>query len=192
MKFLFLLFCFPLLAQMKVTAVCGSLREGSYNKQLMREAVKFAEEMGAAVTVVDLKDYPMPFYDADLEASKGMPKMAKQFRELLLASDAIIIAAPEYNGSISAVLKNAIDWASREPEGGFSVEAFQGKKFALMSASPGRLGGARGLGHLRFILAEVLGGEVIEKQASFGRVFEGFDKKELSSLKEEISQLLKH
>jgi chromate reductase, NAD(P)H dehydrogenase (quinone) len=190
MKFLFLLFVFPLVAELKVTAFSGSLRNGSYNKKLMQQAVNFAEEMGATVTVVDLKDYPMPFYDADLEASQGMPKMAKKFRDLLVASDAIIISTPEYNGSISAVLKNAIDWASRSVEGGGSYEAFQGKKFAIMSASPGKRGGIRGLGHLRFIL-EDLGGEVIDKQVSFASVSDGFAKKELSSLKEEISQLIK-
>ncbi len=191
MKFFFLLFVFPIVAEMKVTAFSGSLRNGSYNKKLMQQAVKFAEEMGATVTVVDLKDYPMPFYDGDLEASQGMPKMAKKFRDLLLASDAIIISTPEYNGSISAVLKNAIDWSSRSVEGGGSYEAFQGKKFAIMSASRGKRGGVRGLGHLRFIL-EDLGGEVIDKQVSFGSVTDGFfAKNEFSSLKEEISQLIK-
>ncbi len=190
MKFLFLLFVFPLVAGMNVTAFSGSLRSGSYNKKLIQQAVKFAEEMGATVTVVDLKDYPMPFYDADLEASQGMPKMAKKFRDLLLASDAIIISTPEYNGSISAVLKNAIDWASRSPEGRFSTDAFQGKKFAIMNASPRKQGGVSAIGHLRYIL-EDLGGEVVDKPVAFGSVYDGFAKKELSSLKEEISQLVK-
>jgi len=190
MKFLvFLAFIFPLAAEMKVTAFSGSLRENSINKKLMRQAVEFAKVIGATVTVIDLKDYRMPYYDGDLEAGKGMPKMAKKFRNLLLASDAIIISSPEYNGSISGVLKNAIDWASRSEEGSFSQDAFKGKKIAIMSASPGRLGGARALKHLRFIL-EDLGANVIEKQVSISKVTDDVAKHDLSSLKEEIAFLL--
>lgn len=160
---LFVLFAFPLLAQMNVLVFAGSTREGSYNKKLSQEAAEIARTLGANVTWIDLKDYPMPFYDADLEA-KGMPKNAKKLRDLMVANDMIVIASPEYNASIPAVLKNAIDWASRK-DGSASRSAFKGKKFALLSASPGRGGGARGLVHLKQIIEDV-GGEVVSEQVS--------------------------
>ena len=172
-------------------AFSGSLRKDSYNSQLLDQAVRLAKAMGASVTLVDLKDYPMPFYDGDLETTQGMPKMAKKFRDMMIASDEIIIASPEYNGSISAVLKNAIDWASRTEDGKASKEAFKGKKFAIMSASPGQLGGATGLNHLRTILVR-LGGEVVEKQVSIGSAhtyFNGKDIADSAPLKEEIQEL---
>lgn len=160
---LFVFFAFPLLAQMNVLVFAGSSREGSYNKKLSLEAADIARTLGANVTWIDLKDYPMPFYDADLEA-KGMPKNAKRLRDLMVANDMIVIASPEYNASIPAVLKNAIDWTSRK-DGSSSSSAFKGKKFALLSASPGRGGGARGLVHLRAII-EDLGGKVVSEQVS--------------------------
>jgi chromate reductase len=182
-----------LAAEIKVTALSGSLRKDSYNKKLVDQAAKIAQQMGASVTVIDLKDYPMPLYDGDLEASQGMPEAAKKLRRLLLESDAILISTPEYNGSISAALKNAIDWASRTEQGQSSKEVFKGKKFALLSASPGKMGGSAALNHLRFIL-ERLGGEVIEKQVSVGSAFLYFEGKEpldLAPLKEEIKDLLR-
>ncbi len=109
----------------------------------------------------------------------------------MLRSDGILIASPEYNGSVSAALKNAIDWASRSEEGTPSNDAFKGKKFALMSASPGKLGGRTGLNHLRTIL-ERLGGKVVEPQVSIPNSMTFFEGKEqdLSPLKEEVRLLL--
>lgn len=198
MKKLLLFFCFslvtlPLLAEMRVLAFSGSLRADSYNKKLISEAAAVASQMGAKVTVIDLNDYPMPFYDADIEQKEGMPKNAERFRELMVNSDAIIIASPEYNASISAVLKNALDWASRSKEGGSSREAFKGKLFALMSASPGKSGGGRGLVHLRAIIEDV-GGQVIPQQTKIPQAHEYFSKKEKSEnflLQAEIQHLLR-
>lgn len=157
-----LAFTSSLCAEKKVLAFAGSTRTNSYNKALIEQAADTIRKMGATVTVIDLKDYPMPFYDGDFEKTKGMPESAKRLRKLMIESDAIIIASPEYNGSISAVLKNTLDWASRSETGGASREAFEGKKFALMSASPGQGGGARGLVHLQQIIENV-GGEVLKK-----------------------------
>lgn len=175
MRTMWLLVCLfaagPLLAEMKLLVFAGSTRTASYNKQLAQEAAQVARDMGAQVTYLDLKDYPMPFYDADVEAKQGMPKNAKRFRDALMANQGVVIAAPEYNASISAVLKNAIDWASRSEDGKSSQEAFKGKKFALMSASPGRGGGARGLVHLRSIIEDV-GGDVVAKEVSISRAYE--------------------
>lgn len=182
----------PLAAEFKVVAIAGSLRNESYNKKLVTQAAQIAKNLGASVSIIDLKNFPMPFYDGDLEESKGMPEAARRFRRLLIQSDAVIISTPEYNGSISGVLKNAIDWATRTEEGKPSPQAFKGKKFAIMSASPGQLGGEKALNHLRTIL-ERLGGEVIEKQVSIGAVhvyFENDGKPDFPALKEEIKELV--
>lgn len=185
---LMLLVTFPLLAKMNILVFAGSTRADSYNKKLAREAVEMAGKLGAKVTLIDLKDYPMPFYDGDLE-KEGMPKDAKRFRDLMIASDAIIIASPEYNGSVSAVLKNALDWASRDEKGNPSRQAFEGKRFALMSASPGEGGGARGLAHLRAII-ENIGGTVLEQQTVVGRAHEAFTKDKLGTLNNEVKREL--
>lgn len=187
-----LVFATHLNAQVNVLAFSGSLREGSLNKKLVNEAADMARQMGANVTVIDLKDYPMPFYDADLEAKEGMPAKARQFRQLLQKNEVILIASPEYNGSVTAVLKNAIDWASRSEEGGSSRGAFKGKKIAIMSASPGSGGGARCLNHLRAIL-ENIGGTVLQQQVVVPNATTAFDEqghlKDLK-LKSELQQLV--
>jgi NAD(P)H-dependent FMN reductase len=177
---------------MKLLVFAGSTRAGSYNKQLAQEAAQVARDMGAQVTYIDLKDYPMPFYDGDAEAKQGMPKNAKRFRDALMANEGAVIAAAEYNGSISAVLKNAIDWASRGEDGKASQEAFKGKKFALMSASPSRTGGARGLVHLRAILEDV-GGDVVAKEVSISRAYEkgAINNAEVKrAIREELSEVI--
>lgn len=181
-------------AEMEVLAFSGSTRTDSYNKKLMDEAVEMARQMGATVTVIDLKDYPMPFYDADMEMKQGMPTNAKRLRNLMISNNAVIIASPEYNHSMSAVLKNALDWASRSEDGNPSREAFKGKKFAIMSASPGKGGGSKGLLHLRCVIEDV-GGIVLPKQVSIPNAHRYFSEKERpenTALKEEIQQLLQH
>ncbi len=179
-----------LLADLNVLVFAGSTRSDSYNKRLAAEAAQIVEELGGQATVIDLKDYAMPFYNADLE-KKGMPKNAKKLQELMVASDAIVIASPEYNASVPGVLKNALDWASRQ-NGAASRSAFKGKKFAIMSASPGRLGGARALAHLRVIIEDI-GGKVVQKQVAVPNAIQVFSENDLSSLqqrlREELEQL---
>lgn len=143
--------------EVKVLAFSGSARQGSFNQQLIEEAASYARQAGAKVTILNLKDYPMPFYDADLESKGGLPKEVKKFRDQLLAHDAIIISTPEYNGSMPSILKNALDWASRSETGGPSRQAFKDKVFALMSASPGSGGGKRALSGLTALIQEVGG-----------------------------------
>lgn len=182
----------PLSAETKVLAFSGSLREGSLNKKLVIEASEIARQMGAKVTVINISDYTAPLYDGDLEAKSGMPAKAKQLRQLMIESNAIMIASPEYNGSLSAALKNVIDWASRSEDGKPSREAFKGKKFALMSASPGAGGGARGLAHLRSIIENV-GGTVIQKEVIVPNSFEAFGadgKLKNQQTKQELKQLV--
>lgn len=179
-------------AEVKVLAFAGSTREDSVNKKLVVEAAKVARQMQSNVTVIDLKDYPIPFYDEDLETNEGMPNKAKQFRQLMIQSDVILIASPEYNGSLSAVVKNTIDWASRGENGGGSREAFKGKKFVIMSASPGSGGGARGLVHLRTII-ENIGGTVLFQQVVVPDAYDSFDEQgclKNEKVKKEIEQLI--
>jgi NAD(P)H-dependent FMN reductase len=126
------------------------------------------------VTFADLRDYPMPLYDGDQEASEGIPPIAKAFKELLRSHDAFVIASPEYNGSFPALVKNVIDWASRPEPGEKSLEVFRGKTAALVSASPGPGGGVRGLRHLRELL-DMIGVNVIPTQVTVSRAGEAFD-----------------
>ena len=117
----------------------------------------------------------MPLYDGDLEAASGLPENAKKFKQLLRDHDGFLISAPEYNSSISGVLKNSIDWASRvETEDEPALVCFKGKVAALMSASPGGLGGLRGLVHLRAILGNI-GVIVLPDQMSISAAHEAFD-----------------
>src|ERR1700722_9272224 len=117
-------------AEINVLAFAGSTRVNSSNKKLIKEAASLAGQMGAQVTLIDLRDFPMPFYDGDLEENEGMPENAQEFRRLINQSQVILIASPNYNGSFSGVLKNALDWASRSEEGGDAQDVFRGKKFA--------------------------------------------------------------
>lgn len=181
-----------LYAEKTVLAFAGSSREESFNNKLVLEAAEMARQAGAKVTVINLKDYSAPFYDGDLEIKEGMPAKAKELRQLMIRSNLILIASPEYNGSLSALLKNAIDWASRNEKGEGSRDAFKGKKFALMSTSPGAGGGSRGLTHLRAIIENV-GGTVIPEQVVIPNAFSAFD--EQGHLKEnkkkmELQQLV--
>jgi len=134
----------------RILAFAGSTRTDSWNKKLIRIAAA-----AAGATLIDLRDFPLPLFDGDLEAKEGLPPHAKRFKTLLLEHDGLLIASPEYNSSVSGVLKNAIDWASRSEPGEAPLAPFAGKVAALMSASPGALGGLRGLVHLRSILGNI-------------------------------------
>lgn len=158
----------------KVLAFAGSTRAGSWNKKLIRVAAHAAEAAGAEVTLLDLRDLNLPLYDGDLEEREGLPEGARRLKQLMKAHDAFLISSPEYNSSISGALKNAIDWASRPLEDAVPLEAFAGKVAGLMAASPGALGGLRGLVHLRAILGniKVL---VLPEQLAISKAHEAFD-----------------
>ena len=140
------------MAGQKILAFAGSTREGSYNKKLVKIAAAAARAAGAEVTVVDLRDLPMPLFDQDLETHEGLPAHARRLKELFLAHQGLLLSCPEYNSSMSGVFKNAIDWVSRPAPGETPLGCFMGKVAALMSASPGALGGLRGLVHVRAML----------------------------------------
>ena len=158
----------------RILAVPGSLRTGSYNRLILAVAADGARAAGADVTRVDLRDYPMPPYDGDLEARDGVPASALKLKELFRASDGLLFASPEYNAGISGTLKNVLDWVSRAAPGEKPLECFRGKVAALCSASTGALGGVRGLAIVRLILGNI-GVVVLPDQVAVPRAAEAFD-----------------
>ena len=152
----------------------GSLRRESFNHKLALIAADGARAAGADVTVIALRDYPMPIFDQDLEDAGGKPEAAAKLKALFLEHDGLIIASPEYNSSITAALKNAIDWVSRaddEDEG--PLAALSGKTAVICAASPSRLGGERGLVHLRSILGNI-GITVLPHQVAISNAHQAF------------------
>jgi NAD(P)H-dependent FMN reductase len=139
----------------KILAFSGSLRKGSFNQQLVKIAAGGAEAAGAEVTVVNLRELPLPVYDADLEEAEGLPENARTLKALMKAHSGFLIGSPENNSSLSAALKNAIDWASRREGDETPLVCFKDKTAVVMAASPGALGGLRGLNHLRSILTSI-------------------------------------
>jgi NAD(P)H-dependent FMN reductase len=139
----------------KILVFAGSVREASLNKKLARLAAGCVDEAGGAATLLDLRDYPIPIYDGDLEAREGMPPFAVSLRELFVSHDGLLIASPENNGSVSALTKNTIDWLSRDYQGHSGLEPYRGKVAAIMGASPGGFGAISGLAHLRQILTKL-------------------------------------
>jgi chromate reductase len=139
----------------KILAFAGSTRKDSVNKRLAKIALLAAENAGAETTFIDLHDYNMPLYSEDLVAEHGMPDGVIAFKEMLKNHNGFLITSPEYNGSLTGTLKNAIDWATIKAEGEDRMACWNGKIAGLLAASPGGLGGIRGLHHLRTILAGI-------------------------------------
>lgn len=161
----------------RILAFAGSARRDSLNKKLARAAAQYAREAGAEATFVDLDDFPMPIYHGDLEAASGMPESAARLRAMFLEHDGLLIASPENNSSVTALLKNTIDWLSRDVGDGkgerSGLAPWQGKVAGLMAASPGAFGGVRALPHLRQVLA-ALGVTVLGTQVPVPRAHEAF------------------
>ncbi|MFO1349505.1 MAG: NAD(P)H-dependent oxidoreductase [Gammaproteobacteria bacterium] len=158
----------------KILVFAGSTRQQSFNKKLIRIAVGGAEAAGGDLTLIDLRDYPMPLYDGDLEANSGIPDNGMKLKKLFLEHRGLLLSCPEYNSSISGVLKNTLDWVSRTAPGEKPLECFKGKAVTLMSASPGNLGGLRGLVHVRAILGNI-GCIVLPDQIAVNKAGEAFD-----------------
>ena len=158
----------------KILAFAGSTRSDSFNKKLVKIAVNGAIDAGVEVTFIDLRDFPMPLYDGDLEQQEGLPASARKLKDLMLAHQGFLISSPEYNSSISGVLKNTIDWTSRQTEGESPLACYKGKIAGIMSASLGGFGGLRGLVTVRSIL-ENIGVLVIPDQVAIAKAHEAFN-----------------
>jgi chromate reductase, NAD(P)H dehydrogenase (quinone) len=158
----------------KILAFAGSARKGSFNKALVRIAAEGARGAGAEVTFIDYCDFPLPVYDQDCETERGIAEQALKVKDLFKEHDGFLISSPEHNSSISALLKNVIDWVSRPAEGEASLECFTGKVAILMAASPGGLGGLRGLNSVRSILSS-LGTIVLPDQIAIPEAHLAFD-----------------
>lgn len=160
-------------AKPKILAFSGSARIDSFNQRLVENAARAAEDAGADVQLINLRDFPMPIMNQDLEREQGQPEHGARLKALLVGHDGFLIASPEHNSSIPSLLKNAIDWASRRVGDEPPLAAYKGKTAALFSASPGRLGGLRGLVHVRAILTN-LGVLVLPEQHAIGGAASAF------------------
>ncbi len=160
--------------QAKILALAGSARRDSLNQALVVAGARAVEQAGLACTLIALRDYPLPIYDGDLEADEGLPANAIELKQLISSHHGLLIASPEYNSSISPLLKNVIDWVSRSEPGAPDISPYQHKVAALLSASPGRLGGLRGLVTVRSILGNI-GVTVIPEQLALGQAHDAFD-----------------
>ena len=161
-------------SQAKILVFAGSTRKDSCNKKLARAAAEMLQAAGATATFIDLHDFPMPLYDGDLEQSSGLPENALKLRKIFVEHSGLLISSPEYNSSLSAVLKNTIDWVSRPHQKDPQLMCFTGKVAAIVSASPGGLGGLRGLVHLGSILGNI-GVLVLPEQFTLPNAYEAFD-----------------
>ncbi|MGI8787353.1 MAG: NADPH-dependent FMN reductase [Pyrinomonadaceae bacterium] len=173
----------------KILAFAGSLRENSFSKRIVKTAMKGASDAGADVTFVDLRDYPMPIYNADDHEKEGFGENALKFQKLLGESDGFLICSPEYNGSLSGALKNAIDWASRQSDEYKMVEVFKGKVAAIMTESPGAFGGIRCLGHLRGVLS-IMFVNVLPSEIAVAKVNSMFDGNNETMTDEKMKKVL--
>lgn len=155
-------------------AFAGSTRQDSFNKKTLAIAVCGAEKAGAQVTVLDLRDFSLPLYDGDLESREGLPENARKLKTLFLAHQGLLIASPEYNSGYTPLLKNTLDWVSRSLPGEAPLSAYQNKTAVLMSASPGALGGLRGLAQIRAVLGNI-GVLVLPQQIAVSKAHEAFN-----------------
>lgn len=164
------------MASPKILVLPGSVRSGSHNVRLAALATKELTLLDADVTRISLADYPLPIYEADLDARAGQPAHAVKLKQMMMAHHGVFIATPEYSASVPPMLKNALDWVSRVRERGDpTYAAFKGRVFAIASASPGKFGGLRAAMALRQVLELGCGALVIPEQVSVSQADHAFD-----------------
>jgi NAD(P)H-dependent FMN reductase len=170
----------------KVLVLAGSIRTGSFNARLAALAAKEIARAEAEVTRISLLDFPLPLYDGDLEARSGPPENAVKLKRMFCAHQGVFIASPEYNASVTPVLKNAVDWISRVRENKEPpLSAYRNRVFALGAASNGTYGGMRSIMALRHVLELGCGALVIPEQVAVREASHAFD--ENDELKDERS-----
>jgi chromate reductase len=138
-----------------ILAFAGSARRDSWNRKVLDVAVAGARDAGAEVTVANLGDYPMPIYNADWHDEHGAPAAMLELRSLMMSANGLLVASPEYNTSITPLLKNIIDWLSQAVNGESGRAPFEGKVCGLMGASNGAFGTIRALPHVSMILSNL-------------------------------------
>ncbi|WP_428422595.1 NADPH-dependent FMN reductase [Methylibium sp.] len=183
------------MAGLRVLLIPGSVRTGSWNLKLAAAAAAALRELGAEPTVADLRALALPVYDADLEAAQGVPPGAATLAQQMATHDAFVVVSPEYNAFPTPLLINTIDWVSRLPEG---MKAMNGKPTALLSASPGALGGLRSLLVLRNFLSLNPAMLVLPQQFALSHAAQAFtadgalaDEKQAKTLDGVLAALLK-
>jgi chromate reductase, NAD(P)H dehydrogenase (quinone) len=160
----------------KILVFSGSTRSGSHNVKLAALAAKQLTLLDVDVTRISLVDYPLPLYDADLDARSGQPPSALKLKQMIMAHHGVFIASPEYSASVTPLLKNTIDWVSRVRERGDPLyAAFKNRVFAIASASLDPAGGMNALTALRQILSVGCGALVIPEQVAIAQADEAFD-----------------
>lgn len=168
----------------RILVFAGSGRKDSLNKRLAQLCAERIDALGGTATFIDLADFPLPLYDGDLEAESGLPDNALALRERLSEHHGLLIASPEYNGFITPLLKNTIDWLTRPHEGQSGLALFEGKYAAVVSASPGGLGGQRSLGLIRQLLSHI-GVTVLPDQLAVGNAGDAFSDGRLTDAKQQ-------
>ncbi|QNM95250.1 NADPH-dependent FMN reductase [Chitinimonas koreensis] len=153
----------------RILVFAGSARRGSLNKKLAGVLAQAVRDAGGEASLIDLADFDMLLYHGDWESENGVPERARALNTLLQSHDGLALASPENNASVSSLMKNTLDWLSRIDAGA----AFQGKTALLTAASPGALGGLRGLNHLRDIL-HTLGVSTLPQTLAISRAHEAF------------------
>lgn len=159
----------------QILCLSGSARGGSFNTRLAALVKKRLALSDIAVTQISLADYPLPLFNQDDEDASGVPQNADKLYDIFCSHQGIFIASPEYNASVSPLIKNTLDWISRvkRPDRP-SYAAFRNRVFALGAASPGGFGGYRGLLALRHIAEIGLGAHVLAEQISVPRCLNAF------------------
>ena len=160
----------------RILVFAGSIRPGSYNARLAALATKLLALADAEPTRISLQDFPLPLYDGDLEARSGPPEPAVSLKRMMMQHVGVFIATGEYNASVTPLLKNAIDWVSRVRDGAEPpLAAFRNRIFALAAATPGTLGGYRGLMAVRQALELGCGATVLPEQVAVRDAANAFD-----------------
>lgn len=159
------------MTQPSIIVVPGSTRSGSWNVKLAGTITKQIAISGTEVTRISLSDYEMPIYNGDLEKDRGVPANARKLGKLIAQHHGVVLVCPEYNGSVTPLMKNTLDWLSRDLG---DIKPYADRTFALTSCSPGALGGIRGLNHMRDSLVSI-GADVITPQLAVGSAASAFN-----------------